>query len=78
VRGTTAIDGKVVTRANDIPWRERESNSESTAGGSGLLELNETSPPIKARDWSFTDWMMFAENESIATRAATPREIDDM
>jgi len=78
VRGTTAIDGKVVTLANEKPLWLRESKRESTGAGIGFDELNETSPPIIARDWSFTDWMMFAENESIATSAATPSEIDDM
>jgi hypothetical protein len=33
---------------------------------------------MSARDWSFTDCTMFDENESIATSAATPSEIDDM
>jgi hypothetical protein len=33
---------------------------------------------MRARDCSFTDWMMLDENESIATSAATPREIEDM
>ena len=46
--------------------------------GKGLEESKERSPPISARDWSFTDWMMFAEKESMATSAATPSEIDDM
>jgi hypothetical protein len=73
-----AIEGNVVTLAKETPCRERESNSESVAGVNGLDELKVTSPPISARDWSFTDWTMFVANESIATSAATPSEIDDM
>jgi hypothetical protein len=36
-----------------------------------------TSPPIKARDCSCTERIVFSENESIATSAATTSEIDD-
>src|SRR5204863_8906955 len=78
VRATTAIDPNVVTRASEIPLCDRESNSESRAGEKGFEESKVKSPPISARDWSFTDWMMLAENESMATSAATPSEIDDM
>ena len=36
------------------------------------------SPPISARDCSRTERLMLPANESIATSAATPREMDDM
>ena len=37
-----------------------------------------TSPPRSARDCSCTERMTLSENESMATSAATPSEIDDM
>src|SRR3954467_2780380 len=48
------------------------------AGVNGFEESKGRSPPISERDCSFTDWMILAENESIATSAATPSEIEDM
>jgi hypothetical protein len=55
VRGTTAIEGNDVTLAREIPSLESESRRESVAGAKGRDELRERSPPISARDCSFTD-----------------------
>jgi hypothetical protein len=37
-----------------------------------------TSPPSSARDCARMDWVTLPANESMATSAATPRQIDDM
>jgi hypothetical protein len=44
----------------------------------GRAEENEISPPSSARDCSRTDLVTLSAKESMATSAATPREIADM
>ena len=77
-RGTSAMDVNVVVRPTPMPPRRKVSRSESMAGGKAVREDSETSPPNSVRDWSRMDRTTLAEYESIATSAATPREMDDM
>ena len=69
---------KFVAVAYGTPFRPSESSSESMAGVGAVCRDDETSPPSRAFDCSCTDWITFSENESMATNAATPSEIDDM
>jgi hypothetical protein len=78
VRVATPIDANEVWRATGTPARRSESRSESTPAVNGARAPNATSPPRRARDCPRTDRVTFPANESIATSAATPSEIDDM
>ncbi len=79
-RGSTAvaIEANEVWRAIATPAFAIESKSASLSLVHPWRAEKETSPPTSARDWARTERLMFAANESIATSAATPNEIDDM
>ena len=70
--------------ANDVclvtvaPRAANSWSTESDAGVQPLRTENTMSPPMSVRDCSRTDRVMLPAKESIATSAATPREIDDM
>ena len=78
LRGVAPIDRKVATRATGMPRRASESRIESAAGVNAVRELMDTSPPSSAFDCSRIERSTLPANESIATSAATPSEIDDM
>jgi hypothetical protein len=74
----TAIDENVVTRATSTSPRSSESSRLSTGAGNFVRERNARSPPRSARDCERTERVRLLENESIATSAATPSEMEDM
>ena len=74
----SAIEAKVVTRATPMPPRWIESSRAADFAEYFSRARSTTSPPSRARDCSRTDCDTLLVNESMATSAATPSEIDDM
>lgn len=77
-RTAVAMDANDVWRASVTPAFASESKSASLSLVHPWRAEKETSPPTSARDCARTERLMFAANESIATSAATPNEMDDM
>ena len=69
---------KVVTREDSMRSVRSESSSVSTTAGKAARACNAMSPPSSVRDWSRMERVTFPAKESMATRAATPKAIDDM
>ena len=68
----------VVTRDVAIWSARSESSRVSTTAGKAARACNAMSPPSRVRDWSRMERVTLPANESIATRAATPKAMDDM
>src|SRR6185295_13555853 len=72
------IEAKDVAFTTVAPPAFSPFSTESVAGVHPDLASNIRSPPNSDRDWSRTDRTTLPANESMATRAATPNEMDDM
>ena len=72
------MEPNVTTWAIGRPLFSSESSAACGFAGKRLLNEKLTSPPIRARDCSRIDVCTLLANESMATSAATPSEIDDM
>ena len=78
MRCDNAIEENVVTSATSTPLRRSESSDAASGFGKGWRDVSAMSPPRRDRACSRTlRWVLLA-NESIATSAATPSEMDDM
>ncbi len=78
MRDARAIDTNVVARVTVTPCAVSVRRRVSVTGLQPCRASKTMSPPNSERDCSRTERMMLAANESIATSAATPNEIDDM
>ncbi len=78
MRGTIAIEPKLWTFAEGIPAVPRESRSESIAGVNPSRVRRFRSPPRSALDCASMETCTLDAKESMATSAATPREIELM
>ena len=69
---------KLVTSATPTPSLRSESSALSTGFVYGVRDVSAMSPPSSARACSRTERCVLLANESIATSAPTPSEMDDM